>query len=298
MLDAGLTAEPDRLGLVEKLKVKQPEEWTLEDLAAYQAGMVPDAGNVPLKLAYGSDFAYRDADEHLGTYYDGVGLRPSLARGGLSNVWGATLVSFLDGDLGEWPFKLSTLAPHYSAVLRITGLAACQDRLEELFPLYANDLTELRPSQQGQQLLETMERNQQALARAGIRFGRSRLAVRGNLPPAQEGCVYCRLCIYGCPYGYIYTSSDTVTRLLRNPRFSYQAGVIVTQVRESAQGAEVLGYERATRRPHHRGVWNLASRTGRQPRRRSARPLLSGHRQCGRLQHLQCLFGPRGFRND
>ena len=94
-----------------------------------------------------------------------------------------------------------------------------------------------------------MERNREALARAGIRFGRSRLAVRGNLPSADGGCVYCRLCMYGCPYGYIYTSADTVAQLLGNPNFSYQSGVIIDQVRESAQGAEVLGYERATRRP-------------------------------------------------
>ena len=142
--------------------------------------MNPDVGGVPLKLVYGSDFAYREADEHLGVHYDNVGLRPSLARGGLSNVWGAAMMPFLDGDLSEWPFKLSVLAPHYAAVLQLTGLAACRDNLERLFPLYTNDFTDLRPSGQSQQLLERMERHREALARAGIRFGRSRLAVRGN----------------------------------------------------------------------------------------------------------------------
>jgi hypothetical protein len=37
--------------------------------------------------------------------------------------------------------------------------------------------------------------------------------------------------------------------MLGNPNFSYQAGVIIDQVRESPEGAEVLGYDRATRRP-------------------------------------------------
>jgi len=249
MLDAGLTVEPDRLSLVERLRLKRPEEWTAADLAAYQGGMIPDAGGVPLKLVYGSDFAYREADEHLGTHYDGVGLRPSLARGGLSNVWGATLLCFLERDLGEWPFPLPRLAPHYSAVLQLTGCAACRDQLENLFPLYASSPTELRPSAQSGQLLGTMERNREALTRAGIRFGRSRLAVRGNRPPAADGCVYCRLCMYGCPYGYIYTSSDSVAEFTKNPNFTYQPGVVVTQVRESAHRAEVLGYERETRRP-------------------------------------------------
>jgi len=51
--------------------------------------------------------------------------------------------------------------------------------------------------------------------------------------------------MYGCPYGYIYTSADTVEQLLGNANFSYQPGVFIDQVRESAQGAELLGYDEA-----------------------------------------------------
>jgi choline dehydrogenase-like flavoprotein len=249
MLDAGLTLEAERIGLVEKLKRSQPEGWTPADLAAYQAGMNPDVGGVPLKLVYGSDFAYREADEHLGVHYDNVALRASLAKGGLSTVWGAAMMPYREGDLNEWPFKLATLASHYPPVLELTGLSACHDPLEELFPLYTRNLTELRPSRQGQQLLETLERHRAALAARGIHFGRSRLAVRGNLPPAEGGCVYCRLCMYGCPYGYIYSSADTVTRWQNHPNFSYQPGVIVTSVRESAEGVDISGYDRLTRAP-------------------------------------------------
>jgi choline dehydrogenase-like flavoprotein len=249
MLDAGLTLEPERLSLVDKLKRRRPEDWTPEDLAAYQAGMNPDVGGVPLKLVYGSDFAYREADGHLGVHYDNVGLRPSLARGGLSNVWGAAMMPFRDRDLEEWPFRIATLAPHYSAVLQFTGLAACRDKLQESFALYTENLTDLRPSRQSQQLLATMERHREALSRCGIYFGHSRLAVRGNLPSVEGGCVYCRLCMYGCPYGYIYTSSDTVAQLENHPHFGYQAGVIITSVRESPQGVEIAGYDRRTRQP-------------------------------------------------
>ena len=249
MLDAGVTLEPEKAGLVEKLKSSLPEKWTAADLAAYQAGMNPDVGGVPLKLVYGSDFAYRDADAHLGIQYDNVGLRPSFARGGLSNVWGAAMMPYLQQDLGEWPIKLGDLAPHYSAVLGFTGLAACRDGLEQFFPLHTNHPTDLRPSRQAQQLLDRMQRNREKLALAGIHFGRSRLAVRGNEPGANSGCVYCRLCMYGCPYGYIYTSADTVSALQKNPNFSYQLNAVATSVRESSDGVEISGYERLTRRP-------------------------------------------------
>jgi hypothetical protein len=249
MLDPGVTLEPEKTGLVEKLKSSSPESWTAAVLAAYQAGMNPDVGGVPLKLVYGSNFAYRDANEQLDVHYDNVGLRPSFARGGLSNVWGAAMMPYLGADVVDWPIKLSDLTPHYPAVLEFTGLAGSRDGLEKLFPLYTSQPYELRPSQQSQQLLDTMQRHQEQLARAGIHFGQSRLAVRGNRTSANGGCVYCRLCMYGCPYGYIYTSADTVTELQRNPRFSYQPGVVVISVRESAQGVEVAGYDLLTRQP-------------------------------------------------
>src|SRR5947209_5646067 len=104
MLDAGLTLEPERAALVEKFRGARPEQWSAADLAAYQAGMNPDVGGVPLKLVYGSDFAYRDADARLGLHYRDVGLRASLAKGGFSNVWGAAMLPFTDRDLRDWPF--------------------------------------------------------------------------------------------------------------------------------------------------------------------------------------------------
>ena len=249
LLDGGLTLEPERRGLVEKLQRLRPEEWSASDLAAYQAGMNPDVGGVPLKLVYGSDFAYREADEHLGVQYDNVGLRPSLASGGLSTVWGAAMMPYLERDMHEWPLRLAALEPHYRAVLQLTGLAACRDPLEEQFPLYTTDFTDLHPSRQCEQLLGTMQRHRAALASRGIRFGRARVAVRGNRAAAEGGCVYCRLCMYGCPYGYIYSSAHTVAHWANQPGFSYQPGVVVTSARETGGGVEVRGYDRLTRAP-------------------------------------------------
>src|SRR5437899_3360288 len=79
LLDAGVTLEPERVKLVEKLRRNQPEEWLAADLIEYQKGMNPDVGGVPLKLVYGSEFAYRHAGEHLAVQYHDVCLRPSFA---------------------------------------------------------------------------------------------------------------------------------------------------------------------------------------------------------------------------
>src|SRR5215472_17796622 len=70
MLDAGITLEPERLPLVEKFRQTPPEHWMPEDLARYQAGMNSGAAGVPLKLVFGSDFAYRETDQHLRVDYE------------------------------------------------------------------------------------------------------------------------------------------------------------------------------------------------------------------------------------
>ncbi len=249
MLDAGVTLEGEKIGLVQKLGSVPPEKWEPADIAGYQSGMNPDVGGVPLKLVYGSDFAYREADEHLGVHYDNAGLRPSFARGGLSNVWGAAMMPYLDQDLADWPIKSSDLKAHYPAVIEFTGLSACRDDLEKFFPLHTNRPTDLQPSRQSRQMLEAMEQNREKLASAGIHFGRSRVAVRGNHLPANDGCVYCRLCMYGCPYGFIYTSADTVTALQKNSNFTYEAEAVVTSVKESGPGVEIIGHDRVNRKP-------------------------------------------------
>jgi len=198
MLDSGLSLETERLALVNRLKGSRPEDWNTSDVAAFKGAMEAGAGGLPQKLVYGSDFAYREAEEHLRVTYENVGLRPSLAKGGLSNVWGAAMLPFREADVQDWPVKLNALERHYQAALQITGLAARHDSLEELFPLFRNNFTELRPSQQAQRILDRMALHRQELTKEGIYFGQSRLAVRGNppsslLPPrsnsVENGCL-------------------------------------------------------------------------------------------------------------
>ena len=249
LLDGGLSLEPERISAVEKLRQTSPEHWTPSDLATYQQGMQGDAAGLPQKLVYGSDFAYRDAGEHLGVEYVNVGLRPSLAQGGLSTVWGAAMLPFVQPDLKAWPLGVEELAPHYAAALKLTGLAAARDDLAQQFPLYTEQLVDLRPSAQASRLLTKMNRHRATLARSGISFGRARVAVSGASANAGIGCRYCRLCMYGCPYDLIYSSYSTLKTLQEHPQFDYHTGVVVTSVKEEAGAVQVQGYDRATRAP-------------------------------------------------
>lgn len=241
LVDAGLTLEPERAAITRRLAGEAPAAWDAASVARLREGMDQAETTVILKRSFGSDFPYRGADEEFGLTYEGVALRPSLARGGLSNVWGAAMLPYRAGDLAGWPVSVEELAPHYRAVLGFTGLAGQQDDLTSLFPLYHPNPTTLPFSRQAGRLWTRLEKHRGRLRRAGLHFGAARLAVQAAPASGGRGCVRCGMCMYGCPYGFIYNSADTLADLMKNPRFRYQPGIVVRRVSESATEAVIEG---------------------------------------------------------
>jgi choline dehydrogenase-like flavoprotein len=246
MLDAGLRLEPEREQIVGRLAQSPPEQWNAEDRDWLTTGISPNARGIPEKLLFGSDYPYRSAANPPGIASDRVGLRPSYALGGLSTVWGAAMLPYAARDIMDWPISLDELAPHYRTVLGLTGLSAERDRLIELFPLFTESPGRLEMSRQAQVLHRALERNSDRLRKEGIWFGRARIAVRANDGSPSGGCVYCGMCLYGCPYGCIYNSAATVKQMTASARFRYQPDAVVTSVRETSHEAVVGGFHPLT----------------------------------------------------
>ena len=249
MLDAGLELEPERAEFVRRLAAARPSDWTEDDRARLRGQTTADATGIPFKLVYGSDFPYRETCEIIPWRGRCARACPSLALGGLSNVWGAAMLPFRDEEISDWPVRDPALAPHYRAVLKITGLAAQHDDLEELFPLHCENPGMLQSSRQAKFILENLTRHREPLRKRGWRFGRARLAVRAADSPKGAGCVHCAACLSGCPYNCIYNSADTVRELRLDNNFNYQRDVIVTSVRENSGKVAIAGFHRVTRAP-------------------------------------------------
>lgn len=235
MLDAGRELEPGPRQVVRRLAGSAPDDWNVSDLEHLRAGPNPSLGGIPLKRTYGSDFPYRPAGVHsLIEPSPDVGARPSYARGGFSNVWGAGVLPYDENELVDWPVSRTDLAPHFRAVLDVMPLAGRHDGLAERFPLYADRLSILRMSQQAESFLADLERHSTELRQCGFAFGRSRLAVRSHALGDATECVHCGLCLHGCPYGLIYNAASTLRSLISDdPRFHYVSGVIVHRVRQA-----------------------------------------------------------------
>jgi choline dehydrogenase-like flavoprotein len=249
MLDAGLELEPERAKIVHQLAGTKPAAWNPDQIAALKGGMAADATGILLKLLFGSDFPYRETEEKIPWRNHGTGMRPSLAFGGLSNVWGAAMLPYRDADILDWPVKNAELAQHYRAVTEITGLAAQCDDLEEIFPLHCENPGSLQSSRQANLLLRNLNRHRAELRGRGWHFGRARVAIRAAGGTKGTGCVYCGQCMTGCVYGCIYNSADTVRELRAEKNFSYQRDVIVTKLLENSEKVFIEGFHRETRAP-------------------------------------------------
>jgi choline dehydrogenase-like flavoprotein len=248
MLDAGVTLEPERARIVSDLAQKKSSEWPASQIAAVHGDSDADLKGLPNKRLFGSDFLYRESAEKIPWRARDVGVCPSLGFGGLSNVWGASMLPLREADISDWPIKSADLADHYRAVTEITGFAGRHDGLEELFPLHVANPTSLKPSRQAALFMENLEQHRDALRARGWHFGQSRLAVRAADSSRGIGCVACGYCMTGCVYGCIYNAANTVLELQTQDNFQYQNDVIVTRLFEREQSGAVLieGFHRQT----------------------------------------------------
>lgn len=244
MIDGGLQLESQRAAAVSQYRTVAPDGdpfWLAEgDAEARQ--------KIPRKLLFGSDFPFQAAPEHLQLDSTGVGLQPTLATGGFSTIWGAAVLPFVQDDMRDWPITTADLAPHYLACTALLGLSARVDDLAELFPLYTQTPGQLALSAQADVARKTLDRHRGKLRKVGIQYGYARVAVEAP-HEGGAGCVYCGMCLSGCPYGHIYQTERTLAKFRSDANFTHETDVVITDVAETGGRAVARGYHRLTRMP-------------------------------------------------
>ena len=212
VLDGGRRLEPERSAAIGHVDVDE-----------LRRSFSVDLDTLPLKPVHGSTYAYAPDQVHA----DGFGAVPSLAVGGLSNVWGAAMLPFAQRDHDGWPFGPEALEPHYRAVLRFVPLAGEHDELAATHPLHC-DPPRLLATQQVASLLADVRRNATRLRGAGVVGGRSRLAV------SVARCDYTGLCLLGCPHDAIWSSAQTLRELTEAALLDHRPGAVVERIEERA----------------------------------------------------------------
>jgi choline dehydrogenase-like flavoprotein len=228
MLDVGFELERERAEVVQKLASLDKKDWGERLLKALKENMTPKFSGIPNKYVYGSDFPYRRPEYHP-VVLKNAKMYLSLAKGGLLNAWGASMLPFRQEDIEGWPITIKDLEPHYKAVLSLMDNSITKDSLNAIFPTYSGGNQPLLMCRQASFFLQDLENNKEILKSRGFFFGRSRLAVRFREEPK---CAYCGLCLYGCPYDCIYVPQHTLKKLSENKNFHYIKDIFVERVCE------------------------------------------------------------------
>ncbi len=230
VLDAGVEMEADARDLRNRMGSVEPAGWPGSDRDAI--GAVRRSEKSDSIRPFGSDFLFR-VPPGLENFADngGVhGLKPSFARGGLSNGWGASVLPYHRQDFEGWPIGLADLAPHYQAIAPLVGMAAARDGLADFYTgVTIGEDRPLPQSAQARELLARMEAKRGRLSDMGVHFGASRQAI-------APGCRACAMCLYGCPYGLIFNAGDAVEKMAAAGTLRYQGGVIVQGFAEHGGG--------------------------------------------------------------
>lgn len=183
------------------------------------------------KRILGSTFVWDGADQEIPV--DGEVVTRSLARGGLSNAWGAACYPWRASDFAGWPIGAPDLAPHYARAAALLGLDQTKDALERAYPLLGASASDAprNPGSVVERLLARWREHDAELAAAGVTPGRARLAVR------RDACARCGLCFYGCAFGAIWHAGQPLDGLA----LRYRPGCFVQGFREEPGGVRVHG---------------------------------------------------------
>jgi len=240
ILDTGISLEPELAALKGRMSAQEPEHWSPDDLARWKGrGQGATLRGVDSKTAFGSNFANQVPRQAAPITLVRAKMARSYSRGGLSNVWGASILPHFEEEIHSWPIPFAEMKAAYSALFAFLPQAAWPDALSARLPVAGSEDSGLEPSRLMASLMEALRPHEASLQNQGLFFGQARLAV--THPSSGQGCRYCGLCMYGCPYDLIYSSSQTLDALISSNAVEYRAGHLVQTFQEDSSGVRVQG---------------------------------------------------------
>lgn len=251
VLDVGEDLDPQRAAVVEKLRSRRLADLNPQDRALVIENNTLDAGVLPKKLHFGSDYIYasnRDFAETRSKQGGRVAF-PTFARGGFSNIWGAAALPTAACDMADWPMTRADLDPYYRSVATIVPMLAGGGTLSSAFPVYQPVAGAVDPGPQGSALLDDLAAAHGRLSARNTLYGHARLCIHTANQPHSSGkeCVSCGECFIGCARGSIFSTVPLMSDWHAEGRIAYRSGLRVEQIRQSGNRAVVCAMDVASK---------------------------------------------------
>ena len=124
ILDVGIDLDDRSSVLLDRFRDDHDVSRLVEDIHRIRSHNVQHSVVQPGKYLFGSDHPYRTLPEtEVRSGKDAV-IRTSLAKGGMTTVWGATVSTVVPKDIGDWPISFTDLEPHYRALEEIMSVSS------------------------------------------------------------------------------------------------------------------------------------------------------------------------------
>jgi choline dehydrogenase-like flavoprotein len=183
-------------------------------------------------IDFESNYFYKDSKKLLVGNIDKVIINPSLGLGGLSNLWGSSVLPPLQNDISDWPLSVSSLEPFYEEIEKYMRISSSNDSISNLIQFYVGKPHSFPLGIQGKEFLKDLESNQEKLIENNFFIGRAKQAIDPD----------CELTDRRYPFGPIFNSATVINELRKRPDCEYIPNILVDRL------VELDGYVRVEAR--------------------------------------------------
>lgn len=193
---------------MQTLAQKDPRNWDNE-VKNKLINKLEYGSKFPRKTLFGSTFAYGESID--------VNRPPhSVAKGGFSEVWGASALVTPEEELENWPVPKSKLDEYSKKILKYVPYASGSSQLDDKF----KDLGNQTPIELTQFQRETLSKLKGLYVKDKFLIGESRLMIFTN-ENNSKSCKKCGFCMLGCAYGSIFKASFLINELISSGKIRY-----------------------------------------------------------------------------
>ena len=158
----------------------------------------------------------------------------AMARGGLSQLWGAFVAELDPDDLQDWPVTANELAPSYRAVTERIGISGSTD--DDMAAFYGASGPVLPALPIGPVASALLSHYVAGKPYGDFALGLARNAILTAARGERQACNLSLGCLWGCSRGAIYDARQDLAALRRHPNFQLRDGAIAIRLTQASDG--------------------------------------------------------------
>ena len=198
-----------------------------------------------LKKSLGSEHPYRRHPSSLNLVQLGTAIPRSFAAGGLSLVWGATMLPYIQSDCHHWALRYSFLEDQYREIAKYVPLGGAILKPSSEYTDFST-VSELKPTQRFLRMLDIGMDSRLGVVPA-------RVAIRTSNSD-YSGCILCGECLAGCRLGHIWESGKYISSLPKEKYVQVKSyvdcltlevsGITLHVIDELGQESTLVGFDK------------------------------------------------------